>query len=333
MLRSLGDSTAQLAAFAGVFLLGLAIGILVHLRRLIRWPQIVLAVIGVNALLISPILIAAGGYSVWFRNRPAPAPITQTLFDGISYVREVRQTPRPLVIHVVKIDLTAPGIRFLVTPGDAQQALPFTARTTSQFLTEFGVQVAVNGSFFYPYYSNAPWDFFPRVGDRVNSTGITHSEGKRISFGNGTFPALYLSAENEPSLDAPAEIYNAISGNPIVLRDGRFNDDALLDPAARESQPRTALGYSADRKTLLIVCVDGRQPNYSEGISLSELADLIMQYGGASALAMDGGGSVTLVAQESDGKPRVLNSPIDNYLPGRERPIANHLGVFAATTK
>jgi hypothetical protein len=28
-----------------------------------------------------------------------------------------------------------------------------------------------------------------------------------------------------------------------------------------------------------------------------------------------------------DGEPRVLNSPIDNYIPGRERSVANHLGI------
>ena len=28
-------------------------------------------------------------------------------------------------------------------------------------------------------------------------------------------------------------------------------------------------------------------------------------------------------------KPQILNCPIDNYTPGRERPVANHLGVFA----
>ncbi len=44
---------------------------------------------------------------------------------------------------------------------------------------------------------------------------------------------------------------------------------------------------------------------------------------------LDGGGSSTMVVAGRDGQSRVLNSPIDNYIPGRERPVANHLGIFA----
>jgi hypothetical protein len=29
-----------------------------------------------------------------------------------------------------------------------------------------------------------------------------------------------------------------------------------------------------------------------------------------------------------DGKPSVLNCPINNRIPGRERPVVNPLGVF-----
>ena len=39
------------------------------------------------------------------------------LFQGVTYTRNARQTPRPLMVHFVTVDLTAPGIRVLVTPG------------------------------------------------------------------------------------------------------------------------------------------------------------------------------------------------------------------------
>ena len=75
---------------------------------------------------------------------------------------------------------------------------------------------------------------------------------------------------------------------------------------------------------------DGRQPNYSEGVTLGELADIIRQHGGHTALNLDGGGSSTIVVEGPDGHPRVLNSPIHGRVPpGVERPVANHLGVFA----
>jgi exopolysaccharide biosynthesis protein len=80
----------------------------------------------------------------------------------------------------------------------------------------------------------------------------------------------------------------------------------------------------------LLFVVDGRQPNYSEGMSLPELAQVMLDYGADTALNLDGGGSSTLVMEGNDGKPHVLNSPIHGRVPpGRERPVANHLGIFA----
>lgn len=76
--------------------------------------------------------------------------------------------------------------------------------------------------------------------------------------------------------------------------------------------------------------VDGRQPNYSEGVTLEELALLLREYGAHDAMNLDGGGSTTLVMEGDNGQPVLLNSPIDSRIPGRERAVANHLGIFAS---
>ena len=75
--------------------------------------------------------------------------------------------------------------------------------------------------------------------------------------------------------------------------------------------------------------IDGRQPGYSEGVSLGELADLMIEYGADHAINLDGGGSSTLVVEGTDGTARILNSPIHGRIPGRERPVANQLGIYA----
>jgi exopolysaccharide biosynthesis protein len=46
------------------------------------------------------------------------------------------------------------------------------------------------------------------------------------------------------------------------------------------------------------------------------------------AMSLDGGGSSTMVIEGEDGQAVILNSPIDNYIPGRERPVGNHLGIY-----
>ena len=36
----------------------------------------------------------------------------------------------------------------------------------------------------------------------------------------------------------------------------------------------------------------------------------------------------TMVIEGENGEPLILNSPVDQYVPGRERPVANHIGIF-----
>jgi len=277
---------------------------------------LILAVLGV---------IAVGALAVYDRGRPAPVPVKERLFDGVTYARMVRWSPRPLMIHVITVDMKAGGIRLLVTPPDENGAkYPLRARTTSQFLQEFGVQIAVNGDGFSPWWSNSIVDYYPHEGDPVQPRGNAASRGKTYWTSHAAVPTLYISSRNQFSFDAPARPYNAISGETLLLTGGKLIPD--LDDSA--IQPRTAVGYSSNGRYLYLVVVDGRQPLYSEGMTIKELADLMQSLGAHYAMNLDGGGSSTMVVRGSDGKPRVLNSPIDNRIPGRERPVANHLGIF-----
>jgi exopolysaccharide biosynthesis protein len=59
------------------------------------------------------------------------------------------------------------------------------------------------------------------------------------------------------------------------------------------------------------------------------LAKLLVDQGAYIGMSLDGGGSSTMVMEGKDGQPVILNSPIDNHIPGRERPVGNHLGIYA----
>jgi hypothetical protein len=267
--------------------------------------------------------------TAWYYLRPQPAPVTQTLFEGITYVREVRKVPRRVVIHVVTVDLKMAGLGFLVTPGKAGEKHPLTARTTSEFAREFQVQLAMNGDFFSPWYSNAPWDFYPRSGDAVTVHGIAASRGTLYTEGERKWdaPTLYLSKENRPALIRPTnEIYNAISGNIFLMREGKRGPEPV--PERNTLEPRSAIGFDKEGTKLFLVAVDGRQPWYSEGMDYDELIQVMVDHGAYSAINLDGGGSTALVVESRPGEWRQLNCPIHTRIPGRERPSGNHLGVF-----
>ncbi len=129
---------------------------------------------------------------------------------------------------------------------------------------------------------------------------------------------------NLTPLDAafdPRDIQWAIAGGPRLLRDGQvsieWQQEGMSLSFVQTKHPRTAVGLKDD--ALLWVIVDGRQPGYSEGMSLEELAEFLRSAGCKDALNLDGGGSSTLFVRGS-----VVNRPSD----GRERPIANALLLF-----
>jgi hypothetical protein len=272
-----------------------------------------------------------GGWRYWFLHRAQPTEARETLFRGVEYRRLVRHSPRPLVIHLVRIDLRTPGLRFRVTPsGEGTPELPLVARTTSDYLKRTGAQLAINGDFFYPWYSRALWDYYPHAGDPVSVRGEACSDGDCYVKDTARVPSLFLSRNNRAFIGQgpPAAAilrYNVLSGNRLLLQDGK-----PIGVPGGDLHPRTAAGLDRTGRYLFLVVVDGRQPNYSEGMSEYELAELFRAEGASAALNLDGGGSATMaVRPRPDAPVSFLNCPIDNSIPGRERLVANHLAVWA----
>ncbi len=112
---------------------------------------------------------------------------------------------------------------------------------------------------------------------------------------------------------------DALGGNPRLVVDGAVADrevDGSGEFFGRHS--RTAVGATADGRLLLVV-VDGRQPGYSRGMTLRELAELLQRLGAHDAINLDGGGSSEMVVNGLSA-----SRPSD----GRSRGIANALVVL-----
>lgn len=274
----------------------------------------------------------AVGLLFWYFHRPLPPEVTkQPLYQGITYTRIVQSDPVPQIIHIAEIDLTTDGLSFLVTPSGTLADFDFKAQTTSQFLDAHDLQLAINADFFDPWKDYGLFNYYPHVGDGTNVRGLSASQGDITTVGYAPpryYVTLYISADNHASFSAPqGEIYNAVSGNMYLVRDGAMVS-MRNEPYIQKRHPRTAVGLSQDGNTLYWVVVDGRQPNYSDGATMPELAQMLVDAGAYTAINLDGGGSSTIV-MDADGKPDILNSPIQSRIPARERPIANHLGVYA----
>jgi exopolysaccharide biosynthesis protein len=230
-----------------------------------------------------------------------------------------------MVIHIIKVNVAKGSIRPIVTPADQpNSARPYNAQTTTEFAKNFKVQIAINGSGFRPWY-DYKLVYFPHSGDQVSPLGTTISKNFYFNAGEDQELPLLMFGGNRPVeigyIASKAEY--AVSGTRMLVDNGEIV--ANLDN--QKLAPRTSVGVDKQGHTLIIVIVDGRQAGYSRGITLKEIARILIDNGADKALELDGGGSSTLVLNR-DGSPVVLNSPIHQGIPGKERPVANHIGFI-----
>jgi phosphodiester glycosidase len=128
---------------------------------------------------------------------------------------------------------------------------------------------------------------------------------------------------------APFFPLEAVGGYPVIVRDSAETGD--LDNAGQETfrarNPRSAIGITRNGRRFLLVAVDGRQQPYSDGMTLHELAKLMLDLGATQALNLDGGGSTTLVYSDPDssGRLRIANHPSDR---DGERPVGNAIAIM-----
>ncbi|SDZ87061.1 Exopolysaccharide biosynthesis protein [Arachidicoccus rhizosphaerae] len=114
------------------------------------------------------------------------------------------------------------------------------------------------------------------------------------------------------------DIKEALGARPILLKKGQLltqNNSSL----STVHHPRTALGLKG-RHTVYFVTVDGRQPKFSNGISLSDLGKLMRWLGIENSVNLDGGGSTTMVIwDQKTSQYKISNQPSGKQL----RPVAN----------
>ncbi|MGK5627279.1 phosphodiester glycosidase family protein [Streptomyces sp. URMC 123] len=122
-----------------------------------------------------------------------------------------------------------------------------------------------------------------------------------------------------PTVSAVPLVF-AVGGYPIV-RGGRPLDGVDDRTAAL----RTAAGLSEDGRRLLLLALDGSVP-HRPGLTVAELAAVMVDLGAAHAVNLDGGGSSTLAVRA----PGAAGVTVRNHPSGGvERPVPQAVGVFA----
>lgn len=240
---------------------------------------------------------------------------------------------------------------------DATKASTST-RTTGAWASALGAQLATNGDFFKTgplrVYGNAvgsgtPWPVSQTGTDPQYSSEWSYDHYGWIAFGPDwvdfthteyvkNHPAAYPFQEgwrpSEVNPPAPPGTLALVSGFPELVVEG--NIVTCSSPTAttcfpdrsdmRARHPRTAMGITEDRRTFILLVVDGRT-SLSAGMYGTELAWLMGKLGAWQAFNLDGGGSSQFW---QDGKG-YLNDVTGNNNGAGTRAVANHWGVFAGT--
>lgn len=215
-------------------------------------------------------------------------------YDGVELHKVYRYNSHCFVAVINPV-----GKGFLVTP--------FAHKKVSSVARELGAQVVINGGGYSGY----------------RAIGLHASKGKVYQKVEQFEPWINLTENNQPQINAynsKAKIYNALAGKRFIVQDGTISPNTSA--AWREVHPRTLVGVTQDGK--LIECVvDGRQGPNNIGVNLYDGARIMLEFGAWKAIDLDGGGSSTMWV-----KDRVVNSPIENGVPGQERLVGTHLAMF-----
>ena len=230
------------------------------------------------------------------------------------------------------------NVRIVITEHHTDKAAYFVADIWVRDIHSFQTAFAggkFKGGYAMPNQTASDVNaLFAISGDSCGST----SEGIVIRNGDlfrdsvsGDVCILYIDGTMETYYEADFDLdaaiargaYQSWSFGPKLIDNGQIPSSYnTTDIIINDHAPRAAIGYYEPGHYCL-VSVDGRQPDYSRGMSLDELAQAMIDLGCKDAYNLDGGQSVMMVFQgQIIGKPYKGGREISDiiYLPGGQTP-------------
>ncbi|MCI8970428.1 MAG: phosphodiester glycosidase family protein [Oscillibacter sp.] len=190
----------------------------------------------------------------------------------------------------------------------AKNTLSGRGQTVTELCEAYGGVLGVNASGFYDPEGkgrgNVPMGFVLSGGEysgqalkgRYQTAGFDYEDNFRAGRG--------LDLE---------EMRDAVQFYPILVLNGEKRIDGSFGMGI---QPRTVIGQTADKATLLLV-IDGRRVGHSLGTTVSECADILLRYGCWTAMNMDGGSSSSMTFNG-----RIITKTSSSMTQGRYLPDA-----------
>ncbi len=247
-------------------------------------------------------------------------------YPGIEYIFMQISNPHEVKIHVVVIDLCAPGLEIYITPEFKNKGL------TSVFARQNNCIVAINGEAGEsPFFDPSALKEIKRIVPNFNPglgiwSGTWIVKGKAVNLGNKyNRPFIAFDKNNQAryfnertkDTSMSLEKYNAIWGRFDAIVEGKISV-SIRDML----QPRTCMGINKDGTKLILMVVDGRRQGYSLGLDPIFTAKVLRLFDAHNAMFCDQGGSSCMYLRTRGGMASV---PSDGE--GIERPVYCSFGV------
>jgi len=262
-----------------------------------------------------PVAIAPSAGAMPF---PMDSERTQAVADGVTH-RVIYSSKGPWAINALYVGLD----RCTTAEAVADDSLRRTR--TTQMLAALGRHEPVLGGV------NA--DFFNLKNGRPTNLLVVNGAIRTLPIRQ---PVLAFDSTGAPhigffTLDSgrlrPYHPLQAVGGRPVLVRDSAIAGevDTFGNAGFRARNPRTAAGIARNGKQLILVAVDGRE-YHNAGMTLRELAELMLALGASDAINLDGGGSTTMVVAQPDrgDSLRIVNHPSDKE---GERAVGDALAI------
>ena len=243
--------------------------------------------------------------------QPATAPLlTDTSYTDENITITLTQY-RQHDTDVYVADVRLSSAKYLKTAFSQNAYGRNLTAKTSETAAEVGAILAINGD----YYGAQEKDYVLRNGTIYRNTPVSGREDLAID-ANGSFKIITEDETTAEELLSDG-VVQVLSFGPTLVVEGSVavtEEDEV--GKAKASNPRTAIGI-VDALHYLFVVSDGRTEQ-SAGLTLAELATLMVSLGATTAYNLDGGGSSTMVFNGE-----VINTPTTNGRTIQERSVSD----------
>lgn len=251
---------------------------------------------------------------------PIDSARSHVIADGVTH--SVLHSPQgPWTINVLYVDLDRCNAAEAVASADGSLRRTKTTDMLASLAPHGKVLAGVNADFF-DLKTGRPTNLLV-IDGAMRTAPIKQPV---LAFDSAGAPHIGSFTLDSGRL-RPFQPLEAVGGRPVIVADSAITGhvDTFGNAGFRARNPRTAAGIARNGKELILVAVDGRE-YLNAGMTLRELADLMLALGARDAINLDGGGSTTMVVADSSAPHalRIVNHPSDKQ---GERSVGDALAI------